>query len=131
MRSNSKWELNSKQKPREQLDTRWATETIEPIWHFVAAFQNIAERQLSSTKNEVFLILKQNMKNQREMKEFVNHCAVIIQSRFRGYMQRKYYVKFLPLYRRFRLLLEGAVAGWRVRQILKTKNMRTARKKIK
>ena len=40
--------------------------------------------------------------------QFANHCATIIQSHFKGYIQRKRYRLFLPAYRRFReILLAG------------------------
>lgn len=32
----------------------------------------------------------------------MNLCATIIQANYKGYMQRKYYKKFLPVYRRFK-----------------------------
>lgn len=52
---------------------------------------------------------------------FLHHCATIIQSRFKGYQQRKYYQLFKPLLRRFKQLLIAVVAGWRIRRILKIK----------
>jgi len=34
--------------------------------------------------------------------QFIEHCVVIIQSRYRGFIQRKRYRQFLPIYRRLR-----------------------------
>jgi hypothetical protein len=33
---------------------------------------------------------------------FLHHCATIIQSRFKGYQQRKYYKLFKPILHRFK-----------------------------
>lgn len=46
-------------------------------------------------------------------------------------MQRKYYQKFLPIYRRVRSLLEAMIAGWRVRRIMKLKRISKKVKEIK
>lgn len=64
-----------------------------------------------------------------DMLMFANHCATIIQSKFKGYKQRKYYNMFKPILRRFKELLSAIVEGWRVRKILKTKYLN--KKKIK
>ena len=60
---------------------------------------------------------------------FLHHCATIIQSRFKGYQQRKYYKLFKPILHRFKQLLLAVVVGWRIRKLLKTKQM--AKKCIK
>lgn len=52
---------------------------------------------------------------------FINHCATLIQSRFRGYQQRKYYKMFRPVMRRFKELLGAMVSGWKMRRIMKLK----------
>lgn len=49
---------------------------------------------------------------------FINHCAVIIQSLFRGYIKRKRYIQFLPIYRRFKEIISAAAQGWKIRKIL-------------
>jgi myosin heavy subunit len=49
----------------------------------------------------------------------VHHCAVVIQSRLRGYFQRRKYKAFLPIYRRVRELLSAVAAGWKLRRILR------------
>lgn len=65
-----------------------------------------------------------------EMFMFVNHCASIIQSRFKGYQQRKYYKMFKPFLARFKELLHAIVIGWRVRKILKTRRILKKKGKI-
>lgn len=50
---------------------------------------------------------------------FMNHCAIIIQSHFKGYRQRKLYRKFLPLYKRFKQLMCAGFIGWKTRKTLK------------
>lgn len=65
-----------------------------------------------------------------EMFMFVNHCATIIQSRFKGYQQRKYYKMFKPFLGRFKELLLAIVTGWRVRKILKTRHIQKKKGKI-
>jgi hypothetical protein len=62
---------------------------------------------------------------------FMNHCAVIIQSHFRGYQQRKYYRKFLPLYKRFKQLLYAGFIGWKTRKTLKLGIVRNKINEIK
>jgi hypothetical protein len=44
---------------------------------------------------------------------------VVIQSRLRGYFQRRKYKAFLPIYRRVRELLSAVAAGWKLRRILR------------
>ena len=49
---------------------------------------------------------------------FLQHCAIIIQSRFKAYLQRKKYKSFLPLYRRVQDLLYAIYRGWKLRNIM-------------
>lgn len=58
----------------------------------------------------------------------MNHCAVLIQKNYKGYLQRKYYKRFLPIYRRVKSLLEATAMGWKIRRIMK---LRVISKKIK
>lgn len=51
-------------------------------------------------------------------RQFVDHCASLLQARFRGYIQKKRYRQFLPIYRRFRELLLAVTEGWKTRRIL-------------
>jgi hypothetical protein len=44
---------------------------------------------------------------------------VFIQSRVKGYLQRKRYKAFLPVYRRVKELLLAAFNGWKTRKIIK------------
>lgn len=53
------------------------------------------------------------------MINFMNLCATMIQANFKGYNQRKYYRKFLPVYRRFKQLLYAGFLGWKTRKVLK------------
>lgn len=63
--------------------------------------------------------------------QFLWHCATLIQTHFRGYIQQKRYLQFLPIYRRFRELLYAGVLGWRVRRIMKLQPLKTQIKLIK
>lgn len=56
--------------------------------------------------------------------QFINHCALIIQTHWRGYIQRKRYRKFLPIYRRFRELVFAFYEGWKIRKIMKLQHIR-------
>lgn len=62
---------------------------------------------------------------------FINHCAILIQTKFRGYQQRKYYKLFLPVLNRFKELMRAILAGWRVRKVLKLKPIAKKINKIK
>lgn len=55
----------------------------------------------------------------------MQHCAIIIQSRWKGYVQRKRYRKFLPIYRRVKELLISIYLGWKVRKIFKLRSIKT------
>jgi len=60
----------------------------------------------------------------------MNHCATIIQANFKGYIQRKYYKKFIPIYRRFKQLLYAGFIGWKTRKILKLSLIKNKIKEI-
>lgn len=62
---------------------------------------------------------------------FANHCATLIQSHFKGYQQRKYYLLFKPILHRFKELLIAVISGWRVRNIMKTNRIKKKCEKIK
>ena len=62
---------------------------------------------------------------------FLDHCATIIQSHFRGFVQKKRYRQFLPVYRRVRELLLAAAEGWRVRKVMQLKSTVRTIKSIK
>ena len=64
------------------------------------------------------------------MSLYVNHCATLIQSNFKGYKERKYYKMFLPFYRRFKMLLNSVVCGWRVRRIMKLNKIEKKKSEI-
>ena len=60
-----------------------------------------------------------NNRNNNLQRLFVHHCATLIQSNFKGYIQRKRYRQFLPIYRRFKELLLAGFEGWKTRRIMK------------
>ena len=62
---------------------------------------------------------------------FVHHCATLIQSNYKGYIQRKRYRQFLPIYRRLRELLLAGFEGWKTRRILKLQPIKTQINAIK
>jgi hypothetical protein len=61
----------------------------------------------------------------------MNHCATIIQANFKGYSQRKYYKKFIPIYKRFKQLLYAGFIGWKTRKILKLSLIKNKIQEIK
>jgi hypothetical protein len=63
--------------------------------------------------------------------EFIEHCAIAIQSTFRGFRERKKYRAFLPIYRRVRELLYGIYCGWKTRRILKLQPIKIQISEIK
>lgn len=63
--------------------------------------------------------MNKSHKNNEMVKNFMNLCATIIQANFKGYMQKKYYKKFLPIYRRFKQLLYAGFLGWKTRKTFK------------
>jgi len=84
----------------------------------------------SKTVNKMFK--KQKRENKTEViQSFMNHCATVIQASFKGYKQRKYYKKFLPLYRRFKQLMYAGFMGWKTRKILNLTIVRSKKNKIK
>lgn len=63
--------------------------------------------------------MNKNQNNKQVVRNFMNLCATMIQANFKGYMQRKYYQKFLPVYRRFKQLLYAGFIGWKTRKVFK------------
>ena len=62
---------------------------------------------------------------------FIQHCAILIQSRFKGFVQRKKYKAFLPIYRRFKELLASIYLGWKIRRIMNLPKIKNQIIKIK
>ena len=69
--------------------------------------------------------------NDPEIMMFLHHCAGIIQSRWKGYRERKYFRMFRPVMWRFKELVMAVVVGWKVRKIMKLKSVHKKCNKIK
>jgi hypothetical protein len=53
----------------------------------------------------------------------VNHCAIKIQKLFKGFFARKYTVKIKRAFRLVDKHLSSIIKGWRIRKIMKTKEI--------
>lgn len=57
------------------------------------------------------------------LRNYVNHCAIKIQKNFKGFFARKYTVKIKKAFKTADKHLSSIVRGWRVRKIMKTKEI--------
>ena len=63
--------------------------------------------------------------------QFINHCATLVQTHFRRYIQQKKYRQFLPIYRRFREILFAGFEGWKMRKIMNLQPIKAQIKAIR
>jgi 5'(3')-deoxyribonucleotidase len=70
---------------------------------------------------ESFMIIK-NIKSSL-LKNYVNHCATKIQKIFRGHFARKIKVPVKKAFMKIENSLRWIVIGWRIRRIMKTKEI--------
>jgi len=59
------------------------------------------------------------------LKNYVNHCAIKIQKIFRAHYARKYLYTIKKAFFKKEHILVAAVKAWRLRKILKTKEVET------
>lgn len=73
------------------------------------------------------------MKNKRTylLKKYVESCAIKVQKVFKGHYARKIKIPIKKAFKAIEPRLNGVVAGWRLRRILKTKEIQTYISQIK
>lgn len=73
------------------------------------------------------------MKNKRTylLKKYVESCAIKVQKVFKGHYARKIKIPIKKAFKAIEPKLNGVVAGWRLRRILKTKEIQTYISQIK
>ncbi len=57
------------------------------------------------------------------MKNYVSHCATKIQKVFKGYYTRHVIVKIKKAFSKVEIKLKAIVIGWKIRKIMKTKEI--------
>lgn len=62
---------------------------------------------------------------------FKEHCAIIIQKNFKRYIAQKYYHEFQVFVRRIKPSINAFQLGWKLRKIMKTKQIAKIIKDIK
>lgn len=119
---------------------------IQKNWKTIK--ENLLERESKKPNLPTTLKLKQKLaaakikrayKKYRERKKeqeviyqkYVNHCALFIQTQYRGYIIRRKYRPIIKQKIKFTHLRKALLKGWKIRNILKCKKMKNLAQGIK
>ncbi len=101
--------------------TNMTCDSFDGTFHFITVLTRLLLPKVTGQKKVAFNLIKNNMQIDPAVLMFINHCATLIQARFRGYQQKKYYLMFRPVMARFKELLRAVIIGWKTRRVLKSK----------